>query len=141
MAVQLGIKDFAYFVFCFAIQFYWWGGGCSLCGKGFGKAGSSWEMWNTGWTPQNCCRRWTVMECVPGVPIILNSPRFFSTSFLEGRVVRKNFTFTYTWSPILKAGDGIHCFLVAFLGLCDQHFQLGVQLVQVCHITLSLGGQ
>src|SRR5258708_7359436 len=95
------------------------GGCCSLCGKGFGKAGSSWETWNTGWTPRNCCRRRTVTECVPGVPIILNGPRFFSASFLEGWVVQKNFAFTYTWSPILKAGDGICCFLVAFLGLCD----------------------
>src|SRR5258708_30950969 len=107
MAAQLGIKDFAYFVFHFAIQFYWQGGGCSLSRKGFGKAGLSWEMWKMGWTPQNCCRRWTVMECVPGVPIIMNSPRFFSTSFLKGQVVWKNFTFTYTWLPILKAGDSI----------------------------------
>src|SRR5258708_38611980 len=26
MVVQLGIEDFAYFIFCFAVQFYWWGG-------------------------------------------------------------------------------------------------------------------
>src|SRR5258708_23774809 len=98
-------------------------------------------MWNKGWTPQNCCRRQTVTECVPRVPIISNGPRFFSASFLEGWVVQKNFTFTYTWSPILKAGDSIHCFLVVFLGLCDRHFQLGVQLVQVHHVTLSLRGR
>src|SRR5258708_39519472 len=90
------------------------GGGCSLCGKGFGKVGSSWEMWKTGCTPWNCCGRQTVMECVPGVPIISNGPRFFSTSFLEGRVVRKNFAFTYTQSPILKAGDGICWWSAAF---------------------------
>src|SRR6266436_2646818 len=114
MVVQLGIEDFTYFIFHFAIQFYWQGGGCSLCGKGFRKVGSSWETWNTGWTPRNCCRRWTVMECVPGVPIISNGPRFFSTSFLEGQVVQKNFAFTYTWLPILKAGDGIHWRSTAF---------------------------
>ncbi len=38
---------------------------------------------------------------------ILNSPRFFSTSFLKGQVVWKNFAFMYTQLPILKAGDGI----------------------------------
>ena len=27
MAVQLGIEDFTYFIFHFAIQFYWQGGG------------------------------------------------------------------------------------------------------------------
>src|SRR5258707_3483564 len=103
------MKFFIYFFFFFQIKFFGGGGGggCSLCGKGFGKAGSSWEMWNTGWTPRNCCRRQTVMECMPRVPIILNSPRFFSTSFLKGRVVWKNFAFTYTWSPILRAGDSI----------------------------------
>src|SRR6266436_4276896 len=115
MAVQLGIEDFTYFVSRFAVQFYWQGGGgCSLCRKGFGKAGSSWEMWNMGWTPWNCCRRWTVTECVPRVPIISNGPRFFSASFLEGWVVRKNFAFTYTQSPILKAGDGIRWRSAAF---------------------------
>src|SRR6266481_2153632 len=108
MVVQLGIEDFTYFTFCFTVQFYWWGGGCSLCRKGFRKVGLSWEMWKMGWTPWKCCGRQTVMECVPGVPIISNGPRFFSTSFLEGWVVWKNFTFTYTWLPILKAGDGIH---------------------------------
>src|SRR5258708_7805196 len=51
--------------------------------------------------------RQTVTEWVPGIPIISNSPRFFSASFLEGQVVQKNFAFTYTWLPILKAGDGI----------------------------------
>src|SRR5258708_39422562 len=97
MVVQLGIEVFAYFIFRFDIQFFWGGGGgCSLYRKGFGKAGSSWETWKTGCTPRNCCGRWIVMECVPRVPIILNGPRFFSTSFLEGWVVQKNFTFTYT---------------------------------------------
>src|SRR5258708_20782494 len=105
MAVQLGIKDFAYFVFCFAIQFYWWGGGCSLCGKGFRKAGLSWEMWKMGWTPWNCCGRGTVTECMPGVLIILNGPSFFSASFLEVKFVGRNFVFTYTRYQILKAGD------------------------------------
>src|SRR5260221_473471 len=90
------------------------GGGCSLCRKGFGKAGSSWEMWNMGWTPWNCCGRRTVMECVPRVPIISNGPRFFSASFLKGWVVQKNFAFTYTWSLILKAGDGIRWQSAAF---------------------------
>src|SRR6266436_7745568 len=90
------------------------GGGCSLCGKGFGKVGLSWEMWKTGCTPRNCCGRQTVMECVSGVPIILNGPRFFSASFLEGWVVQKNFAFTYTRLPILKAGDGIHWQSAAF---------------------------
>src|SRR5260221_6533627 len=112
MAVQLGIEDFTYFIFRFAVQFYWrGGGGCSLCRKGFGKAGSSWETWKTGCTPRNCCGRQTVMECMPGVPIISNGPRFFSTSFLEGRVVRKNFAFTSTQSPILMTGNGIPGFL------------------------------
>src|SRR5258708_19861267 len=90
-----------------------------------------------GWTPWNCCGRWTVMEWVPSVPIISNGPRFFSASSLEGQVVQKNFTFTYTQLPILKAGDGIHCLLVVFLGLCNQCFQLGVQLVKVCNLTLT----
>src|SRR5260221_10895394 len=90
------------------------GGGCSLCGKGFGKAGSSWETWKMGWTPQNCCGRQIVTEYVPRAPIILNGPRFFSASFLEGWVVQKNFTFMYTWSPTLKAGDGICWWSTAF---------------------------
>src|SRR5258708_20587189 len=107
MGVRFGMEVFIYLKFFLIVQFYWKGGGCSLCRKGFRKVGSSWEMWNMGWTPQNCCGRWTVMECMPGVPIILNSPRFFSASFLEGWVVQKNFTFTYTQLPILKAGDGI----------------------------------
>src|SRR5258708_40027975 len=110
MVVQLGIEDFTYFIFHFTIQFYWQGGGVVLC---VGR-GSSWETWKTGWTPWNCCGRWTVMECVPRVPIISNSPRFFSASFLKGQVVWKNFAFTYTWLPILKAGDGIHWWSTAF---------------------------
>src|SRR5258708_40066900 len=114
MAVQLGIEDFTYFIFRFAVQFYWQGGGCSFCRKGFGKVGSSWEAWKMGGTPRNCCGRRTVMECVPRVPIILNGPRFFSVRFLEGRVVEKNSTFTYTQLPILKAGDGIHWWSAAF---------------------------
>src|SRR5260221_14615078 len=83
------------------------GGGFFLWGKGFWKAGSSCEMWKTGWTTQNCCGRQIVMECIPRVPIILKGPRFFSASFLEGRVVWKNFAFTYVQSLTLKAGGGI----------------------------------
>src|SRR5260221_644519 len=93
------------------------GGGCSLWGKGFWKAGSSCETWKMGWTPRNCCGRWIVMECIPRVPIISKGPRFFSASFLEGWVVWKNFAFMYAQSPTLKAGGGICCSLVVFLGL------------------------
>src|SRR5258708_38236948 len=100
--------DVVTYCFCWGVHFVGrGGGGCCLCRKGFRKVGSSWEMWKMGWTPQNCCGRQTVMECMPRVPIISNSPRFFSASFLEGQVVWKNFAFTYTWLPILKAGDGI----------------------------------
>src|SRR5258708_7073613 len=106
MAVQLGIEDFTSYSIS-PFNSIGRGGGFFFFGEGFGKVGSSWEMWNMGWTPWNCCGRQTVMECVPRVPIISNSPRFFSASFLKGWVVWKNFTFTYTWSPILKAGDGI----------------------------------
>src|SRR5260221_3426731 len=34
MAVQLGIEDFTYFMFCFAVQFYWWGGVVVCAGRG-----------------------------------------------------------------------------------------------------------
>ncbi len=40
------------------------------------------------------------------------------------------------WHPL-----AICCLLVAFLSLCDRHLQLWVQLVQVHHVTLSLGWQ
>src|SRR5258708_39748843 len=96
-------------------------------------------MWNMGWTPWNCCGRQTVMECMPRVPIISNGPRFFSTSFLEGRVVWKNFAFTYTWSPILKAGDGIRWQsavggkMVQYMG-CLQKLDFEVQNILVQNI-------
>src|SRR5258708_25517471 len=107
MVIQFGVEDFDNLIFFLITNSFGGGGGCSLWGKGFWKAGSSCETWKTGWTPWNCCGRWIVMECIPGVPIISKGPRFFSTSFLEGQVVRKNFAFMYAWSPTLKVGGGI----------------------------------
>src|SRR5260370_7804145 len=102
-SLEFGISLYSYSLL--PSNFIGGGGGCSLCGKGFGKAGSSWETWKTGCTPWNCCGRRTVMECMPRVPIISNGPRFFSAGFLEGQVVWKNFVFTYTQSPILHPAD------------------------------------
>src|SRR5260221_12214378 len=39
MAVQLGIKDFAYFIFRFGMQFYWWGGGLFSVWEGVREGG------------------------------------------------------------------------------------------------------
>ena len=39
MAVQLGIEDFAYFIFCFAVQFYWQGGGLFSVREGVREGG------------------------------------------------------------------------------------------------------
>src|SRR5258707_8884110 len=45
----------------------------------------------TRWTEQNWRGRRRVTEWVPGFPIMSYGPRFFSKSFLDGRLVLKNF--------------------------------------------------
>ena len=59
-------------------------------GMVFRKAGSNIEMWNIRCTAQRLSRSHRVTECVPGHAMISYGPRNFSESFLEGRVVRKN---------------------------------------------------
>src|SRR5258708_2908887 len=39
MAVQLGIEDFTYFIFCFTVQFYWQGGGVFSVQEGVWEGG------------------------------------------------------------------------------------------------------
>src|SRR5258708_28412832 len=39
MAVQLGIEDFAYFIFRFTVQFYWQGGGLFSVWEGVREGG------------------------------------------------------------------------------------------------------
>src|SRR5258708_4798923 len=39
MAVQLGIEDFTYFIFCFTVQFYWKGGGLFSVQEGVQEGG------------------------------------------------------------------------------------------------------
>ena len=39
MVVQLGIEDFTYFIFCFAIQFYWEGRGLFSVWEGVQEGG------------------------------------------------------------------------------------------------------
>ena len=68
------------------------GGGCCWRGNRLGRAGSSCDTWKTRWTEQNWHGRQRVMEWVPGFPIMLYGPRFFSESFLDGHLVLKNFT-------------------------------------------------
>src|SRR5258706_13949919 len=105
MAVQLGIEDFAYFIFHFAVQFYWWGGLFSVW-EGVQEGRFELGDMENRVDPLELLQE---ADCnrVHAWGIILNGPRFFSASFLEGWVVQKNFAFTYTWSPILKAGDSI----------------------------------
>ena len=48
-----------------------------------------------------------VKEMEPTCTIISKGPRYFSASFLEGRVVRMLSDLTKTLSPILKSGGGV----------------------------------
>src|SRR5882724_5720871 len=84
------------------------GGGWMQSGIGFGVAGSSMEMWNTGCTAWRLSRSRSVMEWVPGHARISYGPRNFSVSFLEGHVVRKNCALMYAWLPIFNSGAGSH---------------------------------
>src|SRR5258708_32723507 len=114
MAVQLGIENFTYFIFHFTVQFYWQGGRLFSMQEGVWEGGFELGDVENGVDPSELLQE---VECngVHAQPIISNGPRFFSASFLKGWVVQKNFAFTYTWSPILKAGDGIHWWSTAFL--------------------------
>jgi hypothetical protein len=46
-------------------------------------------------------------KCVPGWVMMEYGPRFFSESFLEGRVDLKYLALTKTWSPTVKSGAGV----------------------------------
>ena len=48
----------------------------------------------------------SVIECVLTCVMTLNGPRYFSMSFLDGRVARKNCAFTKAWEPVGKLGAG-----------------------------------
>ncbi len=51
---------------------------------------------------------------VPGFPITLYGPRFFSESFLDGHLVQKNFALTYAWSLIFSLGASALCLSTFF---------------------------
>jgi hypothetical protein len=73
----------------------------------FGVAGSNRDTWKTDWTEHIESGSQMVMECDPGRAIISNGPKFFSDSFLDGRVEQKYVAFMNTCSPTLKSGAGI----------------------------------
>ena len=96
------------------------GGGLERCWKVLGVAGSSIETWNTGWTALMVSGRWSVNDCRLGQAIILYSPRYFSESFFDGRVIRKYCDLTNTACPTWKSGgccrrelvEGLYCLWV-----------------------------
>jgi hypothetical protein len=69
--------------------------------------GSSMETWKTGCTACIVVRRRSVQDRGPTWLMMSKGPRYFSESFFEGRVVRKNFAFTKALSPTLNSGGGI----------------------------------
>ena len=70
----------------------------------FRVAGSSWEMWNTGWTARSCSGSQRVNESCPTCAIISNGPNFFSDSFVDGLVVQRYVALTKMKLTILKSG-------------------------------------
>src|SRR5882724_5109773 len=101
-------------------------------GIGFRVAGSSMEMWNTGCTAQRLSRSRSVMEWVPGRARISYSPRNFSASFLDGRVVQKNWVLMYAWLPILNSGAGSRL-ESAELGIDVELQRYAVEVVDAAH--------
>ena len=59
-----------------------------------GVAGSSWETWKTGWMVCIESGSHSVNECEPTCMIMAYGPRFFSESFLDGRVDQKYLALT-----------------------------------------------
>jgi hypothetical protein len=62
-------------------------------------------------------------------------PRYFSKSFFEGRVVRKNFAFTKALSPTLNSEEGsgslVRGLLIAFLGLLNIDLEFAMEFLEV----------
>src|SRR5258708_271151 len=131
MAVQVGIKDFTYFIFCFAVQFYWQGGGLFSVREGVREGGFElgdvenrvyplellWEPDCNGVHAQGAYylkRSQVLLRQFPQRSGCVEELRFYIYMIAnpEG------------WRWYLLA---VHCFLVALLGLCDREFQLGVQ--------------
>ena len=75
-------------------------------GISFGIAGLSCDTWKTGWIRQRCSGSRNVKECVPGWAMMLKGPRYFSESFLDGRVVWMYSALTNTCWPTWKSGAG-----------------------------------
>ena len=83
------------------------GRGWTWSGIGFRVAGSNMETWKTrctAWRLSRICR----VEWVPRNARISYSPRNLLEIFLEGWVIWKNLTLTYTWLPILNSGARSH---------------------------------
>src|ERR1700726_4995028 len=66
------------------------GGGWTRFGMVFGVATLSWETWKTGCTARMVCGRRRVKDWGPTLEMISKGPRYFSESFFDGRVDRKN---------------------------------------------------
>ena len=66
------------------------GAGCILLEKVLDVAGSSMNIWKTGWTEHMDSGRQKVNDRVPGWEMISQGPRYFLESFFEGQVVWKN---------------------------------------------------
>ena len=60
-----------------------------------------------GWILLNELGRWRVKETELTCAIVSKGPRYFSASFLEGRVVWMLSDLTKTLSLILKSGGGV----------------------------------
>ena len=83
------------------------GGGDWVCsGMMFPCAGSSIDMWKTGWTAHMLSGNRSIIECIPTCAMTLNGPRYFSASFFDGWVVWKNCAFTKAWEPVRKLRAG-----------------------------------
>ena len=82
-------------------------GGWTQSGIVFRTAGSNMETWKTRCTARRLSGSCKVTEWEPGQAIISYGPRYFSESFLEGLVVRKNCALTNVWLPILNSGAGL----------------------------------
>ena len=84
------------------------GDGWTWLGMILGVAGSSCETWNTGCTACIKLGRQIVNESKPTCMMMGYGPRFFSESFLDGRIEWKYLALTKTWSPTLKSGKYDH---------------------------------
>jgi len=60
----------------------------------FGMEGSRMDTWKTGWTARILSGKQRVQDKYPAWAMMVNGPRYFSDSFFEGLVVRKNFALT-----------------------------------------------